>query len=220
MIMRGVVKFVSGIVLLLTVVTVYGDALHNYSRALDRAERNFWLVMMGRTDAARDNYKRTLTELKNIAAEIDHMEYLKGLRRSRAALSNNVSVIDSLLSRQLPSFRRISISSSSMMNSSVDVYRAKLARARKRSTKLGPIPYEELTLENYRNYLQTVRDSNVRTVESRIRNNRNMSGSAKETLIQITEAFYTAVGELRYRVLQMRQQHPLFKKKKQKSILD
>lgn len=209
--------FAAAAVLMAAVLPVRADDLDDYARALDRVEAGFWRAMFSSSESSRAGYKKVVLSLNTIARKIHQAEFVAGIPHNTGDFINSSVRINSMLDRQLPSYRKANITMPTLKKSNLTVFRQKVAREQKRNSRRGLIPYEELDLEDYRAFLDEVRDENIRLIERRIRTNRGIGSGSKEDLIKIAESFYKYVSDLRYTVLKLRQQHKLFRKQDKKT---
>lgn len=197
---------------MLAVIPVRADDLDDYAQILDRVEAGFWRAMFSSSESSRAGYKKMVLSLNSIARKIHNAEYIAGIPHNTGDFINSSVRINSMLDRQLPSYRKANMTMPTLKKSNLTNFRQKVAREQKRNSKRGLIPYEELSLNEYRIFLDEIKDENIRLIERRIRSNRTLGNGAKEDLIKTAESFYKYVADLRYTVLKLRQQHKLFRK--------
>ena len=199
-------------VFMFAAVPLRADELDNYSAELDRVEAGFWRAMFSNTDSSRDGYRRTVANLSIIAKKIKQAEFVAGIPHNTGDLINSSSRINSMLSQQQPSYRKANITIPTLKKSNLEVYRRYVGRQQRRNSRQALVPYEELSLNEYRMFLDEVRDENIKMIGRRIQANRMINTGSKEDLIRVGESFHKYVSDLRYTVLKMRLQHKLFKK--------
>lgn len=202
---------------MLAVLPVRADDLDDYARTLDRVEAGFWRAMFSSSESSRANYRKTVLKLNTIAKKIHQAEFVAGIPHNTGDFINSSVRINSMLDRQLPSYRKANMTMPTLKKSDLTTFRQKVGREQKRNSRRGLIPYEELVLDEYRSFLDEVRDENIQLIERRIRANRAIGSGSKEDLIKVAESFYKYVADLRYTVLKLRQQHKLFCKEDRKT---
>ena len=195
------------------VLPLRGDELDNYSRLLDRVENGFWRAAFSKVESTRNSYKNLLNSMRNCAKKINDLEYLHSVPQNSGDLTSNVTRISNLLDGNL-AFRKKSFTFSGLKKSDLNSYRKKVAKDQGRSSQKRVIPYDELSLTDYKDFLNEIKDENLNIVEKRFRNARELNNSHREFLIQTATTFYTRIYELRATILLMRHKHPLFKPKK------
>lgn len=203
---------VSLLTAVLTVMPLFGDELDNYSKTLDRVENGFWNAVFTKNQSTRDKYKNMLNSLRECARKINQLEYINSVPRNSGDLTSNVVRISNLITDNI-AFRKKFMVFSNIKKTNLDVYRKAVSKERGRSSRSLPLAYNELSPTDYKEFLNNAKDSNVDSIEKRLRSTREFNSSQRDFLVKTAESFYTCITELRLTILKMRQQHPVFKPK-------
>ena len=153
-----------------------------------------------------------LNSLRECARKINQLEYINSVPRNSGDLTSNVVRISNLITDNI-AFRKKFMVFSNIKKTNLDVYRKAVSKERGRSSRSLPLAYNELSPTDYKEFLNNAKDSNVDSIEKRLRSTREFNSSQRDFLVKTAESFYTCITELRLTILKMRQQHPVFKPK-------
>lgn len=185
--------------------------LARFERLLNQVEMSFWRAIFAPENSeTRSRFRATTQNLLQCAQDIKSMQNLNRNIRSYGDLIGGSAKLTQMVTSH-SAYRKKRISVSGMKRTDINSFRRSWRPASDSGKRLKNIPVEEISVDEYREFLNETVEKNLSSLSKKFNSKRDYSYTQREMLRKTAENFYSTMVELRIAVLRMRKFDPLFK---------